>query len=62
MFFFCYCRGIYQTIPVYGASETINRPFNEGTQYIEYRVVDEAGNFARCSFYVTVRGSTSIRT
>ena len=51
------CRGIYQTIPVYGAPENINRTFNEGTQLVEYKVVDEAGNFARCSFHVTVRGS-----
>ena len=54
-----YCRGIYQTIPVYGASVNINRTFSEGAQFVEYKVVDVAGNFARCSFYVTVRGSCS---
>jgi len=59
--FWC-CRGIYQTIPVYGASENINRRFSEGTQMVEYKVVDEAGNFARCSFHVTITGSSSICT
>jgi len=51
------CRGIYQTVPVYGASVNVNRTFSEGAQFVEYKVVDEAGNFARCAFYVTVRGS-----
>ena len=52
------CRGVYQTIPVYGASVNINRTFSEGAQFVEYKVVDVAGNFARCSFYVTVRGGS----
>ena len=52
------CRGVYQTIPVYGASVSINRTFSEGAQFVEYKVVDVAGNFARCSFYVTVRGGS----
>lgn len=57
----CHCRGIYQTIPVYGSSENVVRQFSEGTQFVEYKVVDEAGNFERCSFYVTIRGVCALR-
>lgn len=41
---------------MYGASVSINRTFSEGTHFVEYRAIDEAGNFARCSFHVTVTG------
>ena len=53
----CY-RGIYQTVPVYGASSSVERSFQEGRHYIEYKAVDEAGNFDSCSFSVQVDGKT----
>ena len=50
------CRGVYQTVPVYGASASVRRRFEEGTHYVEYKAVDESGNFHSCSFHVTVKG------
>lgn len=50
------CRGIYQTVPVYGASPSTKRSFQEGRHFIEYKAVDEGGNFDSCSFYVNVDG------
>ena len=49
-------RGIYQTVPIYGASSTVRRRFREGIHYIEYKAVDETGNFDSCSFSVSVSG------
>lgn len=49
-------RGFYETVPHYGAMGSVRRSFEEGVHFVEYKVVDEAGNFARCSFYVTVKG------
>lgn len=53
-------RGLYQTVPQYGASGTIQRRFTEGNHYVEYKAVDDAGNFARCSFHVNVIGKSFI--
>ncbi|KAI0214769.1 hypothetical protein LSAT2_000070 [Lamellibrachia satsuma] len=47
-------EGIYQTVPIYGASSTVRRRFHEGVHYIEYKAVDETGNFDSCSFSVSV--------
>ena len=58
-FTICCCRGIYQTVPIYGASTTVQRAFHEGTHYVEYKAVDESGNFDSCSFSVTVNGECS---
>ena len=56
----CHClvtyRGIYQTVPIYGASASVNRDFEEGKHYIEYKAVDESGNFDSCSFTVSIIG------
>jgi len=52
----CCFRGIYQTVPIYGAAADVNRGFQEGQHYIEYKAVDEVGNFDQCSFTVIVRG------
>lgn len=43
-------------MPIYGASASVNREFGEGSHYIEYKAVDESGNFDSCSFAVTVTG------
>ena len=56
VFFFLSARGLYEAVPYYGATGVVHRPFEEGVHYVEYKVVDDAGNFARCSFYVTVKG------
>ena len=49
-------RGLYQTVPEYGAPANIRRSFSEGQHYIEYRVVDSTGRTDICSFIVVVRG------
>lgn len=43
-------------MPIYGASVRVNRSFHEGSHLIEYKAVDDAGNFGRCRFTVTVNG------
>ena len=56
IFHFAFFRGIYQIVPIYGATVTVNRAFYEGTHFIEYKAVDDGGNFDSCSFTVTVNG------
>jgi len=58
VFIFYSARGLYEAVPFYGATGVVHRPFEEGAHYVEYKAVDDAGNFARCSFYVTVKGAT----
>ncbi|ELU13455.1 hypothetical protein CAPTEDRAFT_213669 [Capitella teleta] len=48
-------KGIYQTVPHYGASVNVRRQFDEGRHYVEYKAVDETGNFHSCSFNVIVK-------
>ena len=49
-------RGIYQTLPIYGALVSVDRQFYEGTHHIEYRTVDDGGNVDSCKFKVIVSG------
>ena len=54
---FIFFRGIFQTIPSYGADATYSKTFQEGVHTIEYKAVDESGNFDSCQFLVIVKGT-----
>ena len=52
-------RGIYQISPQFGGDvrEGVRRSFHEGQHRVEFKVVDETGDFDTCSLYVTVAGA-----
>ena len=50
-------RGIHQTVPVFGATADVERSFTEGRHHVEYKAVDETGNYDSCAFAVHVTGA-----
>ena len=48
-------------MPTYGDPVNVSRMFHEGTHVVEYKAVDDAGNFGRCTFSVVVNGRIELK-